>query len=107
MLHAYVYSKKYSHTKHKGSKSLSAKLSWICACFLGYIDALREMPHLQVGWLADSTNRRNLLFWVVVMGEAPCLATYWVRAWCVRAAFVGVRAVCVRVCNWGGGGMCI
>ncbi len=31
-----------------------------------------------MGYLADKTNRRNLLFAVVVMGAAPCLATYWV-----------------------------
>lgn len=32
----------------------------------------------QAGILADKVNRRNLLFIVVVLGEAPCLATYWV-----------------------------
>lgn len=34
--------------------------------------------HAQVGWLTDKVNRRNLLFAVVVMGEAPCLCTYFV-----------------------------
>ncbi|GIL67678.1 hypothetical protein Vafri_21012 [Volvox africanus] len=36
---------------------------------------------LLVGWLADrgDINRRTLLFWVVVVGETPCLLTYWVR----------------------------
>ncbi|KAG2447464.1 hypothetical protein HYH02_007785 [Chlamydomonas schloesseri] len=36
---------------------------------------------LLVGWLADrgDVNRRSLLFWVVVVGETPCLLTYWVK----------------------------
>ncbi|EFJ46143.1 hypothetical protein VOLCADRAFT_93591 [Volvox carteri f. nagariensis] len=36
---------------------------------------------LLVGWLTDrgDINRRTLLFWVVVVGETPCLLTYWVR----------------------------
>ncbi|KAG2422826.1 hypothetical protein HXX76_015768 [Chlamydomonas incerta] len=36
---------------------------------------------LLVGWLADrgDINRRSLLFWVVVVGETPCLLTYWVK----------------------------
>ncbi|GIL90022.1 hypothetical protein Vretimale_18101 [Volvox reticuliferus] len=37
---------------------------------------------LLVGWLADrgDINRRTLLFWVVVVGETPCLLTYWVKS---------------------------
>ncbi|GLI68460.1 hypothetical protein VaNZ11_012882, partial [Volvox africanus] len=37
---------------------------------------------LLVGWLADrgDINRRTLLFWVVVVGETPCLLTYWVAS---------------------------
>ncbi len=33
-----------------------------------------------MGWLTDrgDINRRTLLFWVVVIGEFPCLLTYWV-----------------------------
>lgn len=35
---------------------------------------------LVVGWLTDrgGIKRRTLLFWVVVVGEMPCLLTYWV-----------------------------
>lgn len=38
--------------------------------------------HAQVGWLADKMNRVHLMFVVVLLGEAPCLATmvvtsYW------------------------------
>ncbi|KAG2490341.1 hypothetical protein HYH03_011288 [Edaphochlamys debaryana] len=38
---------------------------------------------LVVGWLTDrgKTNRRNLLFWVVFIGETPCLLTYWVKSY--------------------------
>ncbi|MEW5311908.1 MAG: hypothetical protein WDW38_003584 [Sanguina aurantia] len=36
---------------------------------------------LLAGILADKVNRRNLLFIVVVLGEAPCLATYWVTSY--------------------------
>ncbi|GLC48102.1 hypothetical protein PLESTB_000715300 [Pleodorina starrii] len=38
---------------------------------------------LLVGWLTDrgDINRRTLLFWVVVVGETPCLLTYWVRSY--------------------------
>ena len=43
----------------------------------------------QVGWLADKVDRRMLLFIVVVVGEAPCLAT--------------VRRACV--CMWVGEGV--
>lgn len=33
---------------------------------------------LQCGYLADKYNRVRLLVTVVIVGEAPCLATYWV-----------------------------
>jgi hypothetical protein len=33
---------------------------------------------LQCGYLADKYNRVILLFSVIVIGEAPCLGTYWV-----------------------------
>ncbi|CAL5223333.1 g5832 [Coccomyxa viridis] len=34
---------------------------------------------LCIGYLCDKMNRRNLLFAVVLLGEGPCLATYFVR----------------------------
>ena len=39
---------------------------------------------LQVGWLADTYNRRNMLFIVAVIGQVPCLCTLWVSAWPVH-----------------------
>ena len=36
---------------------------------------------LLVGALTDTFNRRNLFVAVVVLGEAPCLATAWVRSY--------------------------
>jgi len=33
---------------------------------------------LQVGAMADRFNRRYLLFVIIIIGEAPCLLTYWV-----------------------------
>ncbi|KAK9832459.1 hypothetical protein WJX74_010797 [Apatococcus lobatus] len=37
---------------------------------------------LLIGWLSDRMSRRWLLFIVVVLGEGPCLATFWVtRFW--------------------------
>ena len=36
---------------------------------------------LLVGALTDSFNRRNLFVAVVVLGEAPCLATAWVKSY--------------------------
>lgn len=38
-------------------------------------------PAAQVGWLADRMNRRNLLLYVILFGEVPCLLTYWVTAY--------------------------
>lgn len=35
--------------------------------------------HPQVGYCADKFNRVKLLAFIVVLGEAPCLSTYWVR----------------------------
>lgn len=35
---------------------------------------------LIVGYLADRADRIKLLLMVVVVGHAPCLCTYWVRA---------------------------
>ncbi|PNH00064.1 hypothetical protein TSOC_014128, partial [Tetrabaena socialis] len=44
---------------------------------------------LLVGWLTDrgGIERRTLLFWVVVIGETPCLLTYWGLAILLSAAF--------------------
>ncbi|KAK9830293.1 hypothetical protein WJX72_010834 [[Myrmecia] bisecta] len=36
---------------------------------------------LFVGYLSDHVDRKNLLFLVVLLGEGPCLATYWVRSY--------------------------
>ncbi len=38
----------------------------------------RLCVHMQIGFLADRTKRRNLFFVVAILGAAPCLATYWV-----------------------------
>ncbi|CAL8462663.1 g2196 [Coccomyxa elongata] len=34
---------------------------------------------LTIGYLCDKFNRRNLLFYVVLLGEGPCLATFFVK----------------------------
>eukprot|EP00195_Chlamydomonas_chlamydogama_P007517 CAMPEP_0202907246 /NCGR_PEP_ID=MMETSP1392-20130828/41834_1 /ASSEMBLY_ACC=CAM_ASM_000868 /TAXON_ID=225041 /ORGANISM="Chlamydomonas chlamydogama, Strain SAG 11-48b" /LENGTH=249 /DNA_ID=CAMNT_0049596059 /DNA_START=60 /DNA_END=805 /DNA_ORIENTATION=+ len=51
----------------------------------GYISAgffaVGAPAALLIGWLTDKINRRNLLFWVVLFGSAPCLCTYWVNAY--------------------------
>ena len=36
---------------------------------------------LLVGYLTDSCNRCQLFGWVVILGEASCLGTYWVRSY--------------------------
>ena len=62
---------------------------------------------LQVGWLADTYNRRNMLFVVAVIGQVPCLCTLWVSAWFAAKPAPGgcqylhwaSRAVCVSC--WG------
>jgi MFS family permease len=33
---------------------------------------------LIIGWLADKVPRTRLFFITVLIGEGPCLATYWV-----------------------------
>lgn len=40
--------------------------------------ALFLLWHVQCGWLTDRYNRVHLLFLVIIIGEAPCLCTYWV-----------------------------
>jgi hypothetical protein len=37
---------------------------------------------LQCGYLADKHNRVLLLAAIIIIGETPCLATYWVRGAC-------------------------
>jgi MFS family permease len=50
----------------------------------GYISAaffaVGAPAALLVGWLTDKMNRRNLLFIVAVLGQAPCLCTIFVSA---------------------------
>jgi hypothetical protein len=36
---------------------------------------------LQCGYFADKLNRVHLLAFIIVLGEAPCLCTYWVSEW--------------------------
>ncbi|KAL3148730.1 hypothetical protein ABBQ38_014141 [Trebouxia sp. C0009 RCD-2024] len=36
---------------------------------------------LLIGYLSDTMNRAKLLFWVVVLGEGPCLLTYFVTSY--------------------------
>ncbi|KAL6755542.1 major facilitator superfamily domain-containing protein [Haematococcus lacustris] len=47
---------------------------WIMAAFF----AVGAPSAMLVGWLSDKTNRRNLLFVVVMLGSMPCLCTFWV-----------------------------
>jgi hypothetical protein len=56
---------------------------------------------LQVGWLTSKVNRRMLLFAVVMLGQAPCLLTYWVGGARPAAAQPpAARAACGLAC-WG------
>ncbi len=70
------------------------------SCSGAIVRRLCRLPPPQIGWLTDrgGINRRTLLFWVVVIGEFPCLLTYWVSAggWrCVGNAMLqGFRAAC-------------
>lgn len=36
---------------------------------------------LLIGYLSDTMNRAKLLFWVVLLGEGPCLLTYFVTSY--------------------------
>ena len=36
---------------------------------------------LLAGWLGDQYSRKNLFVAVVLLGEGPCLGTYWVRTY--------------------------
>jgi hypothetical protein len=48
----------------------------------------------QVGWLTAKVNRRLLLFAVVMLGQAPCLLTYWVSGPALPGPWLPKRPGC-------------
>jgi len=53
---------------------------------------------LVIGYLADKTNRVRLLAVVVVIGEGPCLATFWVKTFWQLFAVRSLTGIAVGGC---------
>jgi hypothetical protein len=53
-----------------------------CCCYFTVVSLL------QCGYLADKHNRVLLLAAIIIIGEAPCLCTYWVSVPCTAMARV-------------------
>ncbi|CAK0784876.1 hypothetical protein CVIRNUC_008081 [Coccomyxa viridis] len=67
-----LIAKEFGFNEEEKTKYLGG---YIAAAFF----AIGAPAALFIGYLCDKMNRRNLLFAVVLLGEGPCLATYFVR----------------------------
>ena len=53
---------------------------------------------LVIGYYADRTNRVRLFFWTTLIGEGPCMATYWVKTYWQLFALRALTGVAVGGC---------
>lgn len=53
---------------------------------------------LIIGYYADKTKRVRLFFWTTLIGEGPCLATYWVTTYWQLFALRAMTGIAVGGC---------
>ena len=53
---------------------------------------------LIIGYYADKTKRVRLFFWTTLIGEGPCLATYWVKTYWQLFALRAMTGIAVGGC---------
>jgi len=53
---------------------------------------------LLIGYFADRWNRVRLFFWTTILGEGPCLATYWVKTYWQLFALRALTGIAVGGC---------